>query len=295
MPAPGAVQGKYWCFTLNNPTGDDRSRLGHLVADSTNTVTYVLFANETGESGTPHLQGYMELSKRSRLTAVKRLIGGGVHLERRRGTQLEATVYCRKEDQDPSEYGTLSIDRSGSRTDLIEIQELIKAGTSELELADLYFSRWIVYRRSFERYRDLTTTNGIRPDLRVYVLWGEAGTGKTRYVYEKYPELFSVPDSTLKWFDGYRGEATCLIDDYRGDGEDAYVLKVLDIYPLQVPVKGGFTAWKPDRLFLTSNLDPGNWHANVGPALMRRIHKVIHFDTPKTTEEIDALLEEGEP
>lgn len=294
MPDAPSTQSKYWCFTLNNPTEAETTSLGHLVADTSNVVTFLLYGRERGESGTPHLQGYLELSRRARLTAVKRLIGIRCHLERRRGTQQEATVYCQKEDQDPVQYGIKSIDKSGERNDLKNIQQLILSGTSELDIANDYFSRWIVYRRSFERYRQLNTPNGIRPQLRVYVLWGEAGTGKTRYVYEKYPDLFSVPDSSLKWFDGYNGESTVLIDDYRGDGEDCYILKVLDIYPLKVPVKGDFTEWRPDRIFLTSNLDPSLWHSNVYPALARRIHKTIKFEGPMGTEEISELLDEGE-
>lgn len=61
-------------------------------------VVYACYQEETGESGTYHLQGYIELKYAYSMQGVKGLVKGlrGAHLEPRRGTADEARDYCRK-------------------------------------------------------------------------------------------------------------------------------------------------------------------------------------------------------
>lgn len=305
MPAADAnIQGKYWVFTLNNPTEEEqetlRSQVQTRLPDSSVELTYLSFSREVGENGTPHLQGYLELSRRLRRRTISSLFGPRLHLERRRGTQAEAITYCKKDQADGTpadweEHGERTTQTPGRRTDLDTIKEFIDDGHSERDLAEEHFSKWVVYRRSFAKYKELITPNGIRANLKVYVLWGEPGTGKTRYVYEKYPDVFSVPSSNLQWFDGYNGEATVLFDDYRGTGDESDLLKLLDIYPMQVPVKGGFTHWRPSRIFITSNLQPPFGHDAIGAPLARRLHHTLRITMDTTMEQIDgAFQEQGE-
>lgn len=81
-----------WCFTLNNPKAipdlrDDR-------------IKYACFQEETGETGTHHIQGYLELRHPLSLTGVRNLTQNcgldGAHFEPRRGTAEQARDYCRK-------------------------------------------------------------------------------------------------------------------------------------------------------------------------------------------------------
>lgn len=94
---------KYFCFTINNYTNDDVDRLSNLGDE----ITYIVFGREVGESGTPHLQGYVEFRNRKRFPQVKTLLGNRVHLEKRRGSPQEASDYCKK-DGDFEEIGELS-------------------------------------------------------------------------------------------------------------------------------------------------------------------------------------------
>jgi len=62
-------------------------------------VTYICFGKEVGESGTPHLQGYLELKAKRRMNGVKELLGcARVHLAVSKGTAEENLKYCSKED-----------------------------------------------------------------------------------------------------------------------------------------------------------------------------------------------------
>lgn len=108
-----APQGKYWCFTLNNPTAPELLALTNL--SHPEEVSYIIFGKEhhLEKEGfaptTPHLQGYVEFPSRRALASVKLLLGERVHLERRKGTGLQASDYCRKEDANPYELGAIAV------------------------------------------------------------------------------------------------------------------------------------------------------------------------------------------
>lgn len=93
--------GQYWCFTLNNHTVNDEELILALVkpgfGGTDSFATYVCMGREQGASGTPHLQGYIEFRARTRFTLAKRLLGGRVHLEKRKGNAAQAAAYCKKD------------------------------------------------------------------------------------------------------------------------------------------------------------------------------------------------------
>lgn len=93
---------KNWVFTINNWTADDEIRL----ENAFNFCNYLVYGREIGDSGTPHLQGFMQLKDRKRMSQVKHLIGSRVHVEVARGTAQQASNYCKK-DEDFTEFGHL--------------------------------------------------------------------------------------------------------------------------------------------------------------------------------------------
>ena len=92
------MQGKRWCFTLNNYTYADLEAF-HNAIDR----TYVIIGKEVGASGTPHLQGYITFFKNKRLGAV-RAIHRRAHWEITRGSTDENIKYC-SQDGDFHELG----------------------------------------------------------------------------------------------------------------------------------------------------------------------------------------------
>lgn len=279
MPNP---RGRYWCFTLNNPTAEELEALGKAVRDS-EACTYLGYGREVGECGTPHLQGYVEFSAKLRLGGVRKFNGfGRMHLELRKGTQKEAIDYCQKDSSDSNPYisfGKPVVSKQGRRSDLLSIQEDIQAGKSDEYIADTYFGTWVNARKSLQAYRALKNKRSAR-DIRVMVLIGAPGTGKTRLVFEHEPDLFISPTDNLQWFDGYDGEQALLIDDYRGAGDYSFLLRLLDRYPVQLPCKGSFTPLGATRIYITSNMDPTDWAPDHYEALSRRIHYVKRMMIP---------------
>lgn len=241
-------------------------------------ASFTVFGWETGESGTLHLQGYTELPNRLRLAAIRELFGPRVHAEKRKGSQRQASEYCTKEGN-YERYGICTSIVSGQRTDLEQLHTDLKLKRSIESISDEHFSAFIKYRRSIEAYI------GLHSDKRnwiteVIVLWGATGTGKTRRVYEDNENVWSYPGSG--WFDGYRGNDVVLFDDFSGsEFKIGYLLKLLDRYPMDVPIKGGFVNWKPQKIYITSNLNPALWYSGAYPehqlALQRRFTTIEEY------------------
>lgn len=91
---------KRWCFTLNNYSNDDVVTMNSWFSSNS---SYIM-AEEVGESGTPHLQGYIELKKKMRFTAIKKL-NNCLHLEKSKGNRASNITYCMKGDG--KKYGDL--------------------------------------------------------------------------------------------------------------------------------------------------------------------------------------------
>lgn len=132
---------KRWCFTLNNYTTGEVELIDQLF--QSDHVTYGVYGFEQGESGTPHLQGFVIFESDKRLTQVKRLVSERAHFEVARGTPVQASDYCKK-DGDFKEYGscpgnTTKPSKQGKWDQLVSwIEEINEAGEPAPTEADLY-------------------------------------------------------------------------------------------------------------------------------------------------------------
>lgn len=293
---------KYFCFTVNNPTDDIKTALRDRALFDRSGVSYIVWQVERGESGTPHIQGYIEFSGRQRPTSsrVKGVVGRRAHVEIRRGTAAEAAAYCKKEDsrEEPGyEWGVISRDGTqGTRNDLKRVKEAIDGGMGVLELYDEHFAAMIRYRRSFQMY--MNTKQGRRPNdvgdfpaIHVEWWWGATGTGKTHEAWrhlltmtDGFLEVYTKPGST-KWWDGYTGQKSVLIDDIAPCMTHfSTLLKWLDRYPCQVEFKGGYIPLQATTIIITAPSKPEDlFHDKRGGAieqLLRRIDVVRAFGEP---------------
>lgn len=196
---------KYWVFTVNNYTDDELNLVEGLVQRG--EATYVICGREEGTAGTPHLQGYLELGGRARLSQLKQLGGlARAHLERRRGTQEQAVAYCKKEEN-YTEFGTPTTTKKGERTDLARAIEAVKDGVSKKELwtdhteAMVRYSKGILAARPFfkeasrRRTFDLSDYTFHPIDIaegKSTIVWGESGIGKTTYLRSRFPRFLWV-------------------------------------------------------------------------------------------------------
>jgi len=134
-----------YCATLNNYTPADVA-----VLRTPNTkLSYIIVGHEVGESGTPHLQIYFQLEKQCKMSTIKNWGGpwGRMHFEAARGTDVEASDYCKK-DGDFFELGSRkTMGRKGARNDLEAVKESIKEGKSYDDICDEHFNQSAKYSR----------------------------------------------------------------------------------------------------------------------------------------------------
>lgn len=277
-----------YCFTLfENIEHDELLRKSGLVPN----FRYVIFQKEKcPESNSEHYQGYLELSKPQRIGAIKRSIGGSIHLEKRRGTRDEARDYCRKEDtrvDGPWELGSWKSGGAGSRSDLISLKRSLDDGLRERDISEKHFGEFLRYERSIRRYIQLH----IEPrnfKTEVAILWGKPGTGKTKRVFDthKHKDIYMVPrgQGGQIWFDGYFNQKVILIDDFYGWIKWSLMLNLMDRYPLKLPVKGGFVEFTSRYCYITSNTNWESWYdinnntGMVPDAFFRRIDYIEYFE-----------------
>lgn len=236
------------CFTLNNYTREDVERISALACQ------FLIFQEEIGQSGTPHLQGYIYGRNGKSFDAWKRLISNRAHIEAARGSPDQNIDYCSKEDSRIP--GTEVVRRGeppaqGARGDLDQVYEMVRAGASEVDIADANPSAYIRYGQGIRRAMLLHRQPR---DFMPQILWfyGPTGTGKSRAANELPGSKFFAPTDKF-WFDGYDGQDVVIIDDYRRDYCPFHLLlKLLDRYPLQVPVKNGYANFRCRTIVITT-------------------------------------------
>lgn len=85
---------KKWCFTANNYSTEEIDAFCSICSK----IGHFFFGYEVGESGTPHLQGFIEFTTKARpLTAFKGSAAAKWHWEKMKGSLNESLVYCGKD------------------------------------------------------------------------------------------------------------------------------------------------------------------------------------------------------
>lgn len=268
-----------WCFTINNHGGlpdiDDFPR-----------ARYLIYQEEMGDNGTPHLQGYVEFTAPVRMSSLRNALPtsvGVAHWERRAGTRDQARDYCRKDGTrltGPYEYGDWDSGGAGNRTDLTAVKRMLDDGASDLQVADEHFGSWCRYRNSFAAYRALKRTTTDRQDLEVDVMIGPPGCGKTYRAQQILgPERYEKEQG--KWWQGYAYQKHVLIDEFKGDYPFLELLRVCDKQSSpQVETKGSSIQCAATRVIFTSNHPLSSWYG-LGcsmEALLRRITRLWIYD-----------------
>lgn len=284
---PGA---KNWVFTLNNFTEEDQVHLQNF--GDNELIRYLVFGRESGERGTPHLQGYISWRDRRSLDYCRNAISPRAHFEVMRGTPAQASVYCKKEG-DFEEFGELPGGR-GSRSDLQSALVAVKSGISRVDLIEQHSLAYARAGRMLSEYQ-LLNAPGRDWETFVSVYWGETGIGKTRKAFEEAARPYIHPGGS--WFDGYDGHSDVIFDDFGGsEFKITYLLKLLDRYQMRVPIKGGFVQWVPRKIWITSNYSPDAWFPNAKDehvrALKRRFSKVVRFRRLSSVLAVDDAEEE---
>lgn len=258
-------------FTCNNYLVEHVELLKTLAENE--YFSYVIWGYEVGKKGTPHLQGYAELSKRKRFNQLKRKLGNQFSFRRRKGKQRQAIKYCKK-DGDFVELGQKRV--QGERKDLPAVAEqaldenMRSVVLSGRNLQQIRYAERALYYLEPER----------RHKPKVFWFWGESGVGKSRKAFEiaeKYDYYWKQDGS--KWFDGYDAHECLVLDDVSYDwfadegGVTRRLLAILDRYPCRLQVKGGSRQLRAKVIVITSISEP-EFFDTINNELLRRLTTV---------------------
>lgn len=259
MRRPTNPKHRAWVFTWNNYTDEDVETATAVC----NEASFAVFGFETGECGTPHLQGYVRF-KNPRAFSTVRTDLLGAHVEPARGSAQSNFEYCSK-GGDYRQFGNMPAGQ-GKRSDLSrfrkEVAEMKCAPSKEALLTNhttVYAKYQRFTREVIDHYHPPQKIDG---NLSNMWITGPASTGKTSMLYRSAEEqgLSVYVKNCNKWWDGYNDEDVVIIDDFPKDFK--FLIQYLKIwadrYVFRGEIKGASRAMRPKRIWITSNHKPGD-------------------------------------
>jgi len=186
-----------WCFTSYIKRKEFRKKIKKDMKGDKD-IRYIIFQKEKcPTTGRLHLQGYVELNKVIRMAGMKKLLGPA-HWGPRQKTRHHARNYCLKAKskvKGPWEYGEWKAGGQGTRNDIKDAVDMIKDKKTKLEIIEEHPATYVKYFRGLEKVEfelNKKTAKGFRK-VDVHVIWGKAGSGKTRFADDKYGYEGVVP------------------------------------------------------------------------------------------------------
>lgn len=262
-----------YCFTINNYTKQEIECLEKL------KYQYLIYGDEVGESGTPHLQGFIIWSHAKSFNASLKLLPQRAHVELCKGSAYENFVYCSKSGKF-TEHGTRP-KRQGERKDMLQIKKMV---SQNVDMRTMLNSNVITNYQQLAFAEKLSKYYEKVRDKKPEVIWyyGSTGVGKTYKAYEEAKKDFGVQDvyfamDTAQWFDGYDQHKCVIIDDMRKDFMKFHLLlKLLDAYPYRVQTKGSTRQFVAERVYITAPCHPAEMYDTREDIeqLLRRIDKI---------------------
>lgn len=262
-----------WIFVVNNYTPEDEELFASLPCG------YLLYGREVGKNGTPHLQGYLQLESRKRLSAMKK-IHPGAHWEPAKGDHASNYQYCTK-DGDFVERGTPRVGKKGAPSMEERIRKNKRLRDTPMdELLDSGELHMLDVRKLKNARLDLAQEIPAfaASDVRGIWIWGPPGVGKSRKARADYGDDVYLKAQN-KWWDGYTGQKTVILDDMDCDVLGHHLKIWTDRYACTGEVKGGIVNLRHERFIVTSNFSIEELFEKpqIASALRRRFH-VIHMD-----------------
>ena len=177
----GTPQSKSWCFTLNNPSWQP-SEYCDLFKAANAKFTFQL---EEGDRGTPHLQGFLQMETRRKMSTISAIFGDeSPHLERTRDARLAEASARTTETRKEGPWTNYTAEElkqigQGSRTEIAQACERIAAGASMPDVAQEFPTTIVRYHRGL---RELGLLLRVGRSTKSFMLrmCGPTGCGKSR-------------------------------------------------------------------------------------------------------------------
>lgn len=267
--------------TWNNYTEDD---IEQFRAWCQKRSKYSIVGKEVGETGTPHLQGFHQTSGGLSFEAFKKNFPN-VHVERVL-VDNGASEYPKKEGNVVICEGEYVLKEPGRRTDLEAVAQLAQSGASAAEIAIAAPTAFIQYPCGIARLCTLHEKPRDRSIAKTCIcLYGGTGLHKTKRIWDYLDSLgiqpYSWDNGMPTWWDGYNGHKHVIMDEFRAQLPMAYMLRLMDRYPMRVQFKGGSCQFGADFIYFTSSKHPREWYQDAPTdrveQLLRRFHRITEI------------------
>lgn len=267
------IRSRGWCFTLNNYSSEDESWAYSLSWES----KYIVVGKEVGDSGTPHLQGFIYFDNKKSLMQMKDL-HSSAHWERMRGTPSQAAEYCQK-DGDYFQWGILPMSQDAKGQVEKERWEDYLDSAKSGKYDEIPAEVLVKYGKGLKQAVLLRSVYD-KSDTESQMLWyyGPSASGKSRKAREENPGCYLKMCN--KWWDDYVGQEVVLIEDFDIEHKClAHHLKIWgDRYSFPAEVKGGKVDIRPRLIIVTSNYHPSDiWSRSEDLDPILRRFKPIKF------------------
>lgn len=290
MPSQNnAPKARNWVFTLNNYEEADVERLLSDAFREDPAVKYVAFSKEEAPStGTKHLQGFICFVNAQRRTTVSSKLPR-CYVAIMKGRLEHSQQYIEKDDAKREgrwfEAGvapkTQQEKGAGEKRRWAEAIDAAKNGRHE-ELESNFPDIYLKYYGTVQRIHQDHLKRAKLDDTEEKHLWlyGPAGTGKSRWARENYPDAFLKMCN--KWWDGWDSSRhkVALIEDFdKNHNVLCHHMKLwADRYPFPAEIKGGGFKIRPDLVIVTSNYSPRDiWVTDNDLEPILRRFKIIRF------------------
>lgn len=244
---------------------------------------YVIAGEEVAPTTlTPHLQIAVVFHNQRYINSVIKSLPG-CHIEIAR--DVDALInYCKKEGRF-FEHGVAPMSKKrkaefGGEAQVKRFKEAFEAakdGRLDDIPADMRTRYYRTYKEIAKDYMpDVASISHLENEW----ICGPAGCGKTYGVMKRFPGCYLK--TANKWWDGYQGEETVLIDDL--DESHKCLLHHLKIWgdhkPFLAETKGGMLKIRPKRIIVTSNVRIEEMCDNAvhRSALERRYQVTDYYD-----------------
>lgn len=275
------VLARRWCFT---------APLEHRPVYTATKVDYLVFGEEKAPStGFMHWQGYCEFGTGVSIPSAQKRLGlpNTVHFEKAKGNAEQNQTYC-KEDGKWFEFGTIKKD--GSRNDLKDAVERLKAGTTtyddlvmdEPELVHTYGRTLKEVERVIMKRMPARTE-----PASVEVYTGVGGTGKSTAARSAAPTAYTKGIGSEKYFEEYECEETVIIEEMDFSMGIDFYKELIDLPKCRVRCLYGMKRFCAKRIIICSNTPLDEWFkwesVNNRNALFRRISEWREFNEDFTS------------
>lgn len=258
-PSISNYQCRRYVFTSFDVTDDWKNKL--IASDEfKDKIAYLVAELEYCPSTQrKHNQGYVRLKNKEWRNTIKKYLPN-CYLEKAMGSEIQNIKYCTKDNIDVFKYGvafkTAETSLNKEEKTIQMLKDILEMSEAEFEAKYPYqyfhhYNKLMAYKLRHQKLKEIW--NGDLRDKN-YWIWGEAGTGKSKWARRQAPLQRIFKKNLNKWWDGFvEGDYDVVVMDEMNPSKGVLVDQLKDWgdrYPFKGEIKGAATDIDPGTFFL---------------------------------------------